>query len=770
MTDHSFKNLIRELPVITSAVQESLTSQIKRIIQRELTDLDGKEYKEDTHESLTKLLSQFKQETFFNSEKKIEREIVSRASLNYLSKQILYRYLNSRNNASDFQLNLPKTDFDYLNPTQKTKTTLIKYFKRYNFEKLSYHQLGAIYQELLRLCHRQQALGAFYTPRETVDYMVSKLNLSSVSTVFDPACGSGHFLEASITQIKEKLFNQGSDEISATQRAISQVWGNDIDPFAVLLSNLRITFLCIGEQIKSRSTITNSDTLKLMDLNGVTDSDGFDCIIGNPPYGKRISSEDRKLYQKFYRDQASVYSYKISGNDLYGYFLANAVRRVKNGGRICFLISDTFLSLRSHTTLRRLILDTCKINEILLAPIDLFRPMTISRTCIITLTKQLCEKGYSHEATNSKQQIKSHCECVSCRDRRSNRIRLVDRLKNQSDYFIPQKNRVQFINQAEYEGINGNPFWINVNPKFVKIMRFTNSMKSTNIIKGWKYEELRHHIGGGEGISTGDNYSHLVIIQDSPLWEKLKHQHSTKVEKYRVLNAGKIINLADLDEETLECYRHNGIVGKQFLVPFERGSYFPYWGTEGWYIDWSVDSVNQIKKKARESRGRKAVFRNPHLYFKRGITTNAHEGIIKATLVEHSIVAGNSNLLYGITLETEFILGYLNSKLASYFLGKVINTSLGGMSGHATPEDFKRLPIRLPTTKEKNSFFEKLKNQVVEKVNEIIGLLKANPEADFSNKQEIIDDLIFDWFYLGKTEKNVVNNYLNQSMKEKERY
>ena len=70
------------------------------------------------------------------------------------------------------------------------------------------------------------------------------------------------------------------------------------------------------------------------------------------------------------------------------------------------------------------------------------------------------------------------------------------------------------------------------------------------------------------------------------------------------------------------------------------------------------------------------------------------------------IPAGNTNLVFGVDIETEFLLGYLNSNLASYFLGKIINTSLGGMSGHVTPENIKRLPILLPTMKKSNEFDE----------------------------------------------------------------
>ena len=770
MTSNKFNLLKQELYSFASSIQESITAQIERIDCGELTDLDGNRYRDCTHETLSSLFTQFKLDLHSLSTKKTKREIVFRSSLNYISKFILLKYLNDRNNVSDFHLNLPKTDFDCFNPSQKVITDLSKVLAEYNFEELNVYQIGVIYQELLKLCKQQQTLGAFYTPEDTVDYMISKLELSTNSTVFDPACGNGNFLEGCIVKIKEKLMNTGYTDTEAIKKAISQVWGNDIDPFAVLLSIIRMIFLSAERNLLRKSNVFNYDALDIKNWIHSPDGKKFDCIIGNPPYGSNPPLERKKLYKKIYRDQASVYRYSLGGNDLYGFFLASAIIRVKNGGTICFIISDTFLSLKSHTILRRMILDTCKIKEILLAPIDLFRPMTISRTCIITLTKQLCEMGYNHPSIKTDELIKSHCKCVACNNRRKNRIRLIGRLQNQSEYFNLLEDDVQFINQEEYEYIAGNPFWVNVPSKFIKIMRNINPMNPDNIKNGWKFDELRTHIDGGEGISTGDNYSHLVIIRTSKLWEELDQLSSTKLDKYRIHTTEEIIDLSSVDEETLEHYRYNGIIGKQFLIPFERGSYFPYCGTEGWYIDWSSDSVEQIKKRARDSRGRKAVFRNPHLYFKRGITTNAHHGVIKATLVEYSIVAGNSNLLFGTTLDTEFVLGYLNSKLASFFLGKFINTSLGGMSGHATPEDFKRLPVLIPDSEERNDFFENLKNQLIGNVNEIIELLSTNPEADYSEIQQRIDDLIFEWFSLGETEKKVVNNYLNRSIKEKKRY
>ncbi|MFX0124753.1 MAG: N-6 DNA methylase [Candidatus Hodarchaeota archaeon] len=769
MTDHWFKRLIERLQSITSSIQESQTDQIKRIIRGEPIDLDGKRYKENTHEILAFLFSQLKHGMYFSSSKKVEREIVLRASLNFLSKQILSTYLQSVHIASKFKIFLPNTDYDYLDPSQEVQMKLFELFKEFNLKELRFDQLGLIYQEILKLCEQQHSLGAFYTPKDTVEYMVSKLDLENSSIVLDPACGNGNFLEECILELKKKNLDFVHEEVKANQKAISQVWGNDIDPYAALLSYIRIFTLNVENQSLEESTVFNHDALELKSWSHFKQSKKIDRIIGNPPYGISPSLERKELYQRIYRNEASVYGYRLGGNDLFGFFLASAIKNVKNKGKICFIGTDTFLSLKSHTALRRLILDTCKINEILLAPINLFRPITTSRTCIITLTKLLCEKGYNFTSKKSLEQNKSKCNCEACLKRRKNRIKLVDRLQNQSEYFNPPDNKVQIINQEEYEYINGNPFWINIPSKFIQIMRSPHLTPPNNIQEGWKIDELRKYILGGEGISTGDNSSHLVIIKNSRLWNKLMKKGSKKLERFRALNEDKILDISSLDEKTLEHYRSEGIEGEKFLVPFERGSYIPYWGTEGWYIDWSSNSVNKIKTRAKESKGRRAVFRNPHLYFHSGIITNAHHGILKATLTKPAIPAGNTNLIFGLNIETEFLLGYLNSKLASYFLGKIINTSLGGMSGHVTPENIKRLPILMPTEKNSN-IFKELKVQVIHIVKRIVSLLKTDLNADYSEEQSQIDDLIFKWFNLRENEKKVIDDYLNQVQKEKAFY
>ena len=762
MTDDFFESLIKELNSITSSIQESISDQIKRISQGESKNLDEEEFPRETPKILAELFSQLQQEMVSSSGEKIERKIIFRASMNYLSKQIVVALIE---NKSMYQLQFPKTAYDYLIPPQKVQVKVARFLEEYKLGTLNHDQLGVIYQEILKLCDQQHSLGTFYTPKNTVQYMTSKLELKCDSVVFDPACGNGIFLEECINRIKKENLEAGYNPAMASHKALSQVWGNDIDAYAVLLSTIRILSLGVGNQPLERINIVNYDTLELKSWKQCKHSGKIDRIIGNPPYGISSSVKRKKLYKRIYRDEASIYGYKLGGNDLFGFFLASAIKNIENGGKICFIGTDTFLSLRSYTALRRLILDTCKINEILLAPIDLFRPMTISRTCIITLTKNLCEKGYNKTSTSDK----SHCSCASCVSRRKNQIRLVDRLYNQSEYFNPPEYKVQIITQVEYEHINEYPFWINIPKKFIEIIKFANQLPPNNIQGNCKFEELRNHIDGGEGISTGNNPSHLVIIENSRLWKEFMKRKSKKLDRFRILNKNKILDLSGLDEDSLDNYRYNGIKGDKFLVLFERGSYVPFWGSEGWYIDWSTNSVDEIKNRAKDSKGRQAVFRNPHLYFQSGIVTNAHHGILKATYTKYSIPAGNTNLIFGVDIETEFLLGYLNSNLASYFLGKIINTSLGGMSGHVTPENIKRLPILLPTMKKSNEFDE-FKQQVIDLTRKIITLLRNDLNNDYSEEKSQIDELIYDWFNLDENDKIVINNYLSQTRKEKVLY
>ncbi|MBD3408442.1 MAG: hypothetical protein GF411_20130 [Candidatus Lokiarchaeota archaeon] len=265
-------------------------------------------------------------------------------------------------------------------------------------------------------------------------------------------------------------------------------------------------------------------------------------------------------------------------------------------------------------------------------------------------------------------------------------------------------------------------------------------------------------------MATGANEEYLVIIKQSQLWKELDAKKSSDLEKYEVKDKSKIAKIQGESEVTIQQYREKGIPETACLVPFVRKTTTKYYTKSEWYIDWSCKSV----KKLKDSDG--ARFQNERLYFKKGFVTDAHHGILSAALIEYSIPAVNTNLFFGTDIETELIVGFLNSSLASYFLGKVINTSLGGMSGHATPEDIRRIPIRLPLSKIAKEEFKEIKNSIISKVNEIVKQLKKNSAADITIIQQDIDDLVFKWFDLSDDDISLVKRYIEQKGDEKEEY
>ena len=81
------------------------------------------------------------------------------------------------------------------------------------------------------------------------------------------------------------------------------------------------------------------------------ENQGFDCVIGNPPYGgTKISDDVRK-------------ELGIDSKDPYGAFIArflagnNKQTPLKDGGVLAYIVSDTFMTIKSHHALRRQIMD-----------------------------------------------------------------------------------------------------------------------------------------------------------------------------------------------------------------------------------------------------------------------------------------------------------------------------------------------------------------------------------------------------------------------------
>jgi adenine-specific DNA-methyltransferase len=208
------------------------------------------------------------------------------------------------------------------------------------------YQIGLTYTSMLPVEHRGE-YGIFYTPPALTARLIDQATSANVDwatcRVLDPACGGGAFL-APIAQRIMKELTQCSPKL-LLQSIGNRLHGFEIDPFGAWLSQVTLDAVLLP--------ISSSSGLRLPIMITVCDSlrnspprDGFDLVIGNPPYGKaKLDAETRELYKR------SLYGHA----NLYGLFTDFAIRQTKPGGVVAFVTPTSFLAGGYFKNLRMLI-------------------------------------------------------------------------------------------------------------------------------------------------------------------------------------------------------------------------------------------------------------------------------------------------------------------------------------------------------------------------------------------------------------------------------
>ena len=242
----------------------------------------------------------------------------------------------------------------------------------------------------------------FDTPPRTADYMVTKLGkIKPTDRILDPCVGNGAFVKS--------LLNSGVDR--------NQIYTIDIEPkFKSLIEGMGVSFRV-------------QDTL--LDL-GPNDYEEFDFILLDPP----LLTENSEYFQINKSTFIKLYD-KINSYNTYAMFIVNSLWRLKNGGKLAIISSDIILNMRIHEGLRTFILNNCKIEEILLAPLNLFEKQNIRIESVILILKRI--SGIENK-----------------KNREENVIRFVPRVKNEFDYLNP--NMLKEIIQHRFRRNEFNNF------------------------------------------------------------------------------------------------------------------------------------------------------------------------------------------------------------------------------------------------------------------------------------------------------------------------
>jgi adenine-specific DNA-methyltransferase len=209
-------------------------------------------------------------------------------------------------------------------------------------------EVGALYTCALPARFRSE-YGIYYTPPALSARLLDMAERAGVDwrtvRVVDPACGGGAFLAPVAERIAAAIDDCPPPLI--LQNIAGRLRGFEIDPFAAWMSQ---AFLEITLREVSRSAGRAFPQLvRVCDsLDERSPVDGFDLVIGNPPFGKvRLTDVQRSKYKR------SLYGHA----NLYGVFLDLAVRWTKPGGVIAYVTPTSFLAGEYFKQLRRLLLE-----------------------------------------------------------------------------------------------------------------------------------------------------------------------------------------------------------------------------------------------------------------------------------------------------------------------------------------------------------------------------------------------------------------------------
>lgn len=204
----------------------------------------------------------------------------------------------------------------------------------------------------------KEELGAFYTPKHTVNYMLGLLSdLNKTSKLLEPCGGDGAFVASVLDQNLLK-----SEQIT--------VW--DMNP------EVRHYIEKLGVKFEPKDTLlqTNFQIGHLFN-----DVNKFTHIIGNPPYLNKQSS-----YIKKNKRELKKICNEIGANDTYALFMYLCCHLLESNGQLCFITSNTYLTLGIHKKLREYLLKNFVIKGITLCQQGLFKDAgALVSTCIIIL-------------------------------------------------------------------------------------------------------------------------------------------------------------------------------------------------------------------------------------------------------------------------------------------------------------------------------------------------------------------------------------------------
>lgn len=384
---------------------------------------------------------------------------------------------------------------------------------------------------------------------------------------------------------------------------------------------------------------------------------GFDVVVANPPYGASVDDNTRNLY----------FDRRIEGaqsKDTYGLFIARGVQLVRSGGQLCYIVSDTWRTIKSHKPLRKRLLENTAISHIIDLPAWIFNATV--NTCIFTATKIKPSKEHHLIAADLRSIKAGDWTTLSAN---------ITAIANHSLDLQPLNYARYTYTQSLIATYDNLSFFI-ASPTLYKLMndkRFSRLGNIADVKQGLATGYNKHYIRKRKGVRGG----------------------------YEILDESKLLTEKEISQLT-DDEKLNGVDPKKYdgrcFLPYDKGGesdtdegWLPnYYVPTQYFIDWSKTAVKRLrtatiadvkldkgesnKIKHGDNTKRAAVIRNPQYYFHQGLTFSP-TGIYSPTfrLGCGAIFGNKGSTIFFTEVDPKVILSILTSTLSRYLLKSYVS-------------------------------------------------------------------------------------------------
>lgn len=465
---------------------------------------------------------------------------------------------------------------------------------------------------------------------------------------------------------------------------------------------------------------------------------GFDIVIGNPPYGVTVDNDIKDWHG-------------LGSRDSYGVFISTALQRfLKPKGVLEFIVSDTWLTIKTHKPLREQVLSK-QLHKVVRLHQDCF-DATVN-ACIISVTNQ---------ADGTHQLIAADLTNISTRDQ----VDLLRAYLYDLESHVGESTPTFAVYSYEQNLIKTNsnqPIFVG-SPKLFALMQDVGIDVVRKEVAG-KVVPVRQIQFNGQlvelvrfgdiadvkqGLATGDNWAYLY--QNPQV--RGSYRNINEYSDY-LLTDEDLLEIATNEERRMKVIEfgihkskaENGFdpdrwFEGRYIVPYDKGGesdtatgWLPnYYVPTNYFIDWSTWAINRMRTLSigeRDGTSREtiaAVFRNVEYYFREGLTLS-YTGQYAPNLRFNSIgvfdVGGSSVFS---EKNAYMILGNFACKIIKYLGKTFIDHSV-----NFQVDENKELPMISTDSPE-----------IINFVKQIVKRQKQEPRYDYlSSEQKEIDQIVY---------------------------